>query len=439
MQRFFFSFLGAALRRPPLWSFIIALTTLITFYLVNRQLPQIIPVELPEETFIPAEEYEPPPLPIIQQQPPQAEPEAPPPKVWLEYRIRRNDTMERILNIIKTDGEMSRFLRAQQLKSYRRLRPGEVIYFREDDGGYLVELLYKTSPDYYLTAGRDADGNLFAKEEAPETTSIRRTAAGIIDSSLFAAADAAGMSNLAINKLIEALETQIDFYREVRKGDTFRVIYNEWHDDSGEIVKTGMPLAFEYNSLLSTRPRLIRGVYYENSYYAPDGTSLARAFLPAPLKYRRISSKFTHRRFHPVLKRWRPHRGVDYAAPSGTPVRSTADGVVTKVERQSGYGNVVMIKHFNIYTTVYAHLRGFAKGIRRGSRVTQGQEIGYVGQTGLATGPHLHYEMRVRGKYKDPLSVELPKQLPPLKGDALTAFQAHYQDLWLELDTVAQR
>lgn len=375
---------------------------------------------------------------------------APPPQPavrWLEYRVRRGDTMDRVLRAIHADAEIRNYLLQQKMETYRKLRIGSIVYFQQDSSGRLQEMLYKTSPQYYFKAGRDALGRLWAKEEPPETETVRYMGAGLIDSSLYAATAAAGMSNIASDRLVQVLETQIDFYRQTRQGDSFRVIYDTQRDEYGDEVAVGDIdiVAFEYDSKLEARPRRIRGVYYQNGdisgYYTPDGENLQRAFLPAPLKYRRISSRFTNRRFHPVLKRWRPHRGVDYAAPSGTPVHATADGVVTRVDRQRGYGNVVMIKHFNIYTTVYAHLRGFRKGIRRGKHVKQGEVIGYVGQTGLSTGPHLHYEFRVRGKHKDPLSEVIPKQLPPLKGEALENYKRHSAPIFAELDqlTVQQR
>ena len=357
---------------------------------------------------------------------------------WLEYRIRRGDNMDKVLRKIKAGDDIRSHILSQKLKSHRRLRIGDTIYFKLREGGDLSELLYKTSPDYYLLAGRDATNTPWVREEAPDVRSESRHIGGVIDSSLFAAADAAGMSDAAIDRLINVLETQIDFYRDVRKGDTFRVIYEEWRDQYGDVVKIGDILAFEYDNRLRSRPRIITGAAspQRDQYYTPEGESMRRAFLPAPLKFRRISSRFSLKRFHPVLKRNRPHRGVDYAARTGTPVRSTADGVIIKSTKERGYGNVVMIKHFNIYTTVYAHLRGFAAGVRKGRRVRQGDIIGYVGQTGLATGPHLHYEFRVRGKHKDPLAVDLPKQLPPLTGEELKAFQQHSAPVLAQLRAI---
>lgn len=368
-------------------------------------------------------------------------PAPPPAPSWLEYRVRRGDTMERVLRAINVDEEMREYLLRQKMKSYRRLRIKSVVYFQQGADGRVEKILYKTSPAYYFSAGRNAQGALWAQEQPPVVHTERRSQGGVIDSSLYAATSAAGMSDATSDKLVQVLETQIDFYRDVRKGDSFRAVYEISRDEQGDVISAGEILAFEYDSKLEARPRRIRGVYYAagdiSGYYTPEGESLQRAFLPAPLKYRRISSRFSPRRLHPVLKKWRAHRGVDYAAPSGTPVYSTADGVVSQVARQRGYGRVVFIEHFGRYTTVYAHLRAFKKGIRRGTRVKQGQVIGYVGQSGLATGPHLHYEFRVNGKHRDPLSAVTPKQLPPLQGAALQAFQQYSAPLFAEMEAIA--
>ena len=400
-----------------------------------------------------------------------AEEESPP---WLEYRIKRGDTtLNKILKKIGADEETLKFFAAQKLKSSRRLRRGDYMQFRLDENQQLAAIRYKTSPEYYLNAWREAgavadsnsktesesgldsaadvnlesdsdltnSGGWRATEEPPLLVTVTRGAGGRIDSSLFAAADRAGFSDGAINLLINALETQVDFYREQRKGDRFRALYTETQDEDGKVIGSGRLLAFEYVSLLKPqKPRTIAGAYWDgknSGYYTDDGESLQGAFLRAPLKFRRISSRFTNRRFHPVLKRWRPHRGVDYAAPSGTPVLATADGSVATKARQRGYGNLIVLSHANGYSTVYAHLRAFARGIRRGKKVKQGQVIGYVGQTGLATGPHLHYEFRVRGKHKDPLSTAVPKVRPPLSGEELSEFKRHSAPLLERLRTTA--
>lgn len=450
------SFISSLFWRQPLQAFYIALALfagVFTFTTLHQEFAEPLTkheaaISYLEETMaqpvdIPLSEAETAvidaaPAPAAADSPVAAVPPPPAAPTWLEYRIRRGDTLERILRTLYSPDDMRDYLLKQKMKTYRRLRTGSVIYFQQDKAGNLQNLLYKTSPEYYFSAGRDEQGALWVKEAPPATSIIRRQYYGVIESSLFAAAG--GMSDIAVTKLVQVLETQIDFYRDVRKGDTFRVIYDIRADENGEVIAVDDIIAFEYDSKLESRPRRIRGVYYDNGkisgYYTPEGDSLQRAFLPAPLKYRRISSRFSKNRFHPVLKRWRPHRGVDYAAATGTPVQSTADGIVSLVDKQRGYGRVVMIKHFNIYTTVYAHLKAFRKGIRRGKRVKQGEIIGYVGQSGLATGPHLHYEFRVRGKHRDPLSTVLPKQLPSLKDATLKQFEQYSAPLFTELDNL---
>ena len=380
-----------------------------------------IPPELLEETFATApDDVAPKPIP------------------WLEYQIRRGDTMEKILNNIGADKETTKIFVAQKLKSYRLLRRGERLLFRQQEGN-LSEVLYKTSPDYYLTAKRDEKGIWQIAEAPPTLETVERAAGGRIISSLFEAADKAGLSDSAINLLIESLETQVDFYRDTRKNDTFRIVYTEDYDEYGEALSAKNLLAVEYINLLNpNKPRIIRAAWSpeHKGYYTENGESIQGAFLRAPLKFRRISSRFTNRRYHPVLKKWRAHRGVDYAAATGAPVRATANGTIIKVAKERGYGRVIFIKHFNIYTTVYAHLSRFASTIRKGRSVTQGQVIGYVGQSGLATGPHLHYEFRARGVYKDPLSTAIPKVLPPLRGDDLSTFKKTAALLFAELDKV---
>lgn len=362
-------------------------------------------------------------------------PATPPP--WLEYRIKRGDYFGKILRSLNARDNLLDYLLNQKLKSYKRLRVGSTIYFRLDPSGNLSELLYKTSPDYYLRANIDQNGNPQATETPPKLTATTSQVVATITHSLFQAAEDAQMPDIAIDALITQMESQIDLHRRVYKGDKFRVIYDVWKDEDGEILKMGNLYAFEYIAAQNNKT-VAQGLRRakDGNYFNAEGETLSRAFLPSPLKFSRISSRFTYRRFHPVLKRWRPHRGVDYAAPRGTPVRATADGTIIRARRERGYGNVIMIKHFGIYTTVYAHLRKFAKNIKKGKTVKQGQVIGYVGSTGLSTGPHLHYEFRIRDVHKDPLSVQVPKKVPPLKGQELTDFQAEVAPLLAQLNTL---
>ena len=235
---------------------------------------------------------------------------------------------------------------------------------------------------------------------------------GEIYSSLFAATDAAGLPDPAANQMAEIFGGDIDFHRDLRKGDKFAVIY-EMTYSNGQPVRTGNILAAEFIN----QGREYRALYYQtgpnrSGYFSPDGKSVRKAFLRSPLEFSRISSGFSLSRLHPVLNTWRSHKGVDYAAPIGTKVRATADGTVTFVGKQGGYGNVVMVSHQGIYSTVYGHMSRFATDIHRGQRVAQGEIIGYVGKTGLASGPHLHYEFKINGTHRDPLRVALPDAKP---------------------------
>ena len=227
----------------------------------------------------------------------------------------------------------------------------------------------------------------------------------------------------------------IDFALEIRAGDQFRVLYEEHYLD-GEKLRDGPILAAEFTN----RGQTHTAVRYadkdgEVGYYDVDGASKRRAFIRTPIKFARISSRYNPRRWHPVLKRWRSHKGVDYAAPKGTPVKATGDGRVVFRGGKSGYGKTVIIEHAGKYTTLYAHLNGYSKRSAKGKRVKQGQVIGYVGKTGLATGPHLHYEFRVNGKHRDPLRVKLPKSLSLAKSE-LSAFRKQTAPLLTQLAAV---
>ena len=432
--------------RRPAWACLAAMTLMTLAWAMARPEP-LAPGGAPTYDISPLpEDLFPAPSPLspsgtaLEIPPPPAETttaeEEPEEEPWLEYRIRRNDTMARILDRIGADAEAKEFLLAQKLKSYRKLRRGDTVRFRLKNGR-LSELQYKTSPEYYLRAGRDESGALWASEDPPELISREEGRGGVIreGEGLFIAADNAGVDDRVIQSLIDLLETRVDFYRGVWAGDSFRVIYDHMTDADGATVQTGKLKAFEFVN----RGRVIRGAWSESAegYYDESGAAMKSAFLSAPLKYNRISSRFSGRRFHPVLKKWRAHRGVDYAARRGTPVRATADGVVRFVGKKGGYGNLILLNHFKIYTTAYGHLHNFAKGIRKGTRVRQGQVIGYVGSTGLSTGPHLHYEFRVRGVHRDPLSARVPRQLPPLSGEALAQFKRETNEVWAKLGGVA--
>ncbi|NBQ71014.1 MAG: M23 family peptidase, partial [Nitrosomonadaceae bacterium] len=246
---------------------------------------------------------------------------------------------------------------------------------------------------------------------------------GEINSSLFAATDNAGIPNNIAMQLTEIFASEIDFYRDLRQGDRFTVVYETFANDNGKRAKTGRVLAAEFVN----KGKSHQAIYFKASngadgYYTPEGESLRKAFLLSPLTFSRVSSGFTNARFHPILKEWRAHRGIDYAAPTGTPVKATASGIVTFSGSQKGYGNLVVLKHNGKYETAYGHLSRFASGMSKGKRISQGDVIGYVGSTGMATGPHLHYELRIDGVQRDPTNVVLPSAPPIAKRD-LNTFQ----------------
>lgn len=254
-----------------------------------------------------------------------------------------------------------------------------------------------------------------------------RMVQGIMHGSLYDALATQGETPEIATDLAEIFAWQIDFHTDIRDGDTFRVLIEEPYRD-GRRVGYGRILAAE----LVNRQRAFQAVYYapENAkatgaYYRPDGRSMRRMFLRSPLRYTRISSGFSSRRLHPVLKQYRPHFGVDYAAPTGTAVHSVADGVVQWAGRKGGNGNMVKIQHQRGYMTYYLHLSRYARGLQAGKRVTQGQVIGYVGSTGLSTGPHLDFRIKRHGKYLNPLRLKKNLTAPPLPQHVLPAFQAY--------------
>ncbi len=225
----------------------------------------------------------------------------------------------------------------------------------------------------------------------------------------------------------------MDFALDIRKGDSFSVVYEEEYLD-GNKYQDGNILAARFTN----QGRTFTALRYTDSkgntgYFTPEGRSMRKAFLRTPVEFARISSHFNLKRRHPVLHRIRAHKGTDYAAPRGTPIRSAGDGKIIHAGRKGGYGNVVIIKHGNRYTTLYAHMKGFSRGIKRGRYVKQGQTIGYVGSSGLATGPHLHYEFRVNGAPKDPVRVKLP-QAEPIKRSERARFEEFAKTLMAQLE-----
>lgn len=331
---------------------------------------------------------------------------------WRNERVQRGDTVAELLQRLNvTDEAASAYLRQDAAAaSFRQLSSGREIQAETSADGSLLALRFLDGDNNQVIVSRA--GNTFRTAVNPaqvEQRSFVRT--GEITSTLYEATDEAGLPDPVANQLAEIFGGDIDFHRDLRRGDKFSVIY-EMTYVNGEPARTGRILAAEFIN----QGRTYRAVYFQTTadsgdYFSPDGKSMRKAFLRSPIEFSRVSSGFSNARFHPVLNKWRAHKGVDYAAPTGTKVRATSDGSVAFVGRQGGYGNVVMINHQGRYQTVYGHLSRFGD-IHVGQRVNQGQVIGYVGMTGLASGPHLHYEFKQDGVQRDPLKVALPDGKP---------------------------
>ena len=244
---------------------------------------------------------------------------------------------------------------------------------------------------------------------------------GTITHSLFGATDTAGVPEKIASKMAEIFGTDVDFTRDLRQGDQFNVVYESIHEPNSQ-AKPGKILAAEFTNQGKTYAvTLFREADGNEAYYTPDGRGLNQAFLKYPLEFTRISSSFG-KRLHPIKKQWRSHAGTDFAAAKGTPIKASSDGHIKFVGNQNGYGKTVTIQHKGKYSTLYAHMNGFAKGLKPGQRIRQGDVIGYVGMTGWATGPHLHYEIRVNNVPHDPMTIALPRVMP-LEKEALVTFK----------------
>lgn len=330
---------------------------------------------------------------------------------WQTDQIRSDDTFSSLLSRLNIrDDKALNFLRtsiaAQPFSGQFRTR--HTITTKTDANGKLLHLEYELSDNEYLVL--DAADDSF--KVATETLILEKSQAlksATITSSLFAAADDANIPESIAVQLAEIFSDDIDFHEDLRRGDHFNVVYETFYNH-GELVKTGNVLAAEFVN----KGKSYKAVGFANAegkfgYYTPEGKSLHTSFLRAPLEFTRISSGFTTGRFHPILQRMRAHQGVDMAAPTGTRIKAASNGVVDFIGVKGGYGNVIVLKHANNISTVYGHMSRFGEGMHRGSKVEQGDVIGYVGMTGLATGPHLHYEFLINGVHRDPLTVALPQ------------------------------
>lgn len=344
-------------------------------------------------------------------------------------KILRGDTLAALFaRLAITDSAAAAFVRTDKTaKPLLNLKPGRTVQSRVDSEGKLLSLKYFNSGNTVFEITRAGDH--FTAAERTVTNAARTSQrSGSINFSLFGATDAAGVPDSVAIGLARIFGTQIDFHADLRKGDRFAVTYEELFEN-GEYLGPGRILAAEFvNKGVTLSAVLFKDAEGQDAYFSHDGQNLARGFLRSPVEFSRVSSGFGGRT-HPIFKQWRQHTGVDFAAPKGTRVLAAADGQVIFNGWKNGYGNTLEIKHGNEITTLYAHLSGFAEGSAVGSRVRQGQVVGFVGATGWATGPHLHYEFKVAGAHKDPMTVELPRGAPVAAGQKIqfTQFAAQTQ------------
>jgi len=341
-----------------------------------------------------------------------------------EEQFQRGDTVPVFLSRLGIADE--HLARLAKLHVLRSLRPGTHVSAVVSAEGMPLSVSFLNGRDSLVEI--TPDGRAAERRADFETRPVMKSS--VIRSSLFAAADAAGIPDSVAMQLADVFSGDIDFHRDLRKDDRFTVVY-EMHTLLGRPVRAGRVLAAEFVN----QGKAYRAVHYGSSYYAPDGKNMRKAFLRSPLEFSRVTSGFGMRR-HPIARAWRRHEGIDYGAPTGTRVRAVGDGVVEFAGLKGGYGRVVILRHQGQYSTLYAHLSRFASGLRRGGRVEQNDTIGFVGQTGWATGPHLHYEFHIAGKARNPFSIAMPAANPVPARD-LPEFLAHAEPLVAQLDLLA--
>jgi murein DD-endopeptidase MepM/ murein hydrolase activator NlpD len=356
-----------------------------------------------------------------------------------EEKIRAGDTLATLLTRLGVDDEAAEtFIKKDKIAhGVMQLKTGKRVQAQTDDEGNLqwlraVVVDGKDNPVKNIKVTRKGDG-FVAQEEAAKLERRIEMHARTISSTLFAATDSsedgAKLPDTVVKQIVEMFSTSIDFRGDLKRGDHFNVVYETFWQD-GEFVRAGRILAGEFTN----RGTTYQSVWFEDpqskqggGYYSFDGKSLKKAFLKSPVEFSRISSGFSMR-VHPISGQWKAHKGIDFPAPTGTPIRASGDGVIDFAGTQNGYGNFVTIKHWANYTTAYAHMSSFAPGIKKGSKVSQGDVIGYVGTTGWSTGAHLHYEFRVGGEAKDPGTMNVQAQAP-LTAAEMSRFKVYASDM----------
>jgi murein DD-endopeptidase MepM/ murein hydrolase activator NlpD len=339
--------------------------------------------------------------------------EAPPASEWTTVTVAPGQTLSDIFESqgLGFSAAMAIVKLGKGAEQLKKLRAGEKLLLKKSPEQKLEELRYELDEANVLQVRR-TDAGFEPITLAAEIERRQTAVSGVIENSLFLDGQRAGLSNRLLMQMAEMFAYDIDFALDLRPGDRFGVVYEELYKD-GSKLRDGDILAAEFVN----RSQSHRAVRYMDAdgniaYYTPEGESLRKAFIRTPVDFARISSGFNPRRRHPILNTIRAHKGVDYAASAGTPVKATGDGRVEFIGVKGGYGRVIVLKHGSQYTTLYAHLSRYRKGLKTGSPVRQGQVIAYVGSSGLATAPHLHYEFRINGVHKNPMTVALPRSNP---------------------------
>ena len=351
----------------------------------------------------------------------------------LVLTVGSGDTMEKLFRKNNLGiGELMSIVQLREAKTqFRKIKPGDAFEVTHSDG-QVISLYSELDLTSALQIEKSDDG--FAAVIIDRPIEIRkRMAHGVIDTSLFESGAEAGLNDKVIMNIAGIFAWDVDFVLDIRQGDNYFVQYEEiWQD--GKYVADGEIIAAEFNNN-GRQIQAIRFVDEENhsEYFTPDGDSVRKAFIRAPVDFTRISSNFNPNRRHPILNKIRAHRGVDYAAPKGTPIKASGDGKVIFRGTKSGYGKTVIVQHGGNITTLYAHMSSYMRKVRVGSRVRQGQAIGFVGMTGLATANHLHYEYRLNGVHRNPRTVKLP-DADPIDPQYRTKFLAVAEPILKELE-----
>ncbi|MDR0441151.1 MAG: peptidoglycan DD-metalloendopeptidase family protein [Candidatus Accumulibacter sp.] len=332
-----------------------------------------------------------------------------------EERIQRSDTLSSLFSRMGIDDPKAIAFIGNDPEANlvaRQLRVGKTVTVKTNGDGLLDTLHFPINGRDAMLVVERQDDQFVASEKAMHLTARIHVNSGEIVSSLFAAANDAGIPDDVAAQLADIFGSDIDFHRDLRKGDRFSVVF-ESLTHNGRYIRSGHILAAEFvNNHETYQAYWFQTENGKGGYYSGDGKSLRKTFLRSPLEFSRITSGFSNNRFHPVRQVIRAHKGIDYGAPTGTRIRAVADGTVEFAGWRGEYGNLVILRHQGRYSTAYGHMNGFASGIRKGARVSQGDTIGFVGQTGLATGPHVHYEFRVDGRQVNPMTVSLPQAVP---------------------------